>query len=239
MTYLIRARLRADAAGSDGALIKLLSELGATPGKLHDLVWTLFGDSAERDRDFVFRVDQEGGRPTVMAYAPRRPHAKAESLWRVDAKPFQPRLYPGDRVRFKLRANPVKQRDGQRIDAVYDTFNRERIAAEAAGGRVPDRLEVAQRVGADWLGRRAERLGLRLAAETIQAESYTTERVFPGDRRRPFTLGILDLTGEAEVTDPQAVATALPQGVGKARAYGCGMMLIARAPASGAAVPAP
>jgi len=235
MSYLIRARLRADAAGSDGALIKLLSEAGAAPGKLHDLVWTLFGDSGERDRDFVFRVDQEAGRPTVMAYAPRRPHAGAERLWRVDAKPFQPRLYPGDRLRFTLRVNPVKQRDGQRIDAVYDTFNRERIAAEAAGRPAPDRLEVAQRVGADWLGRRAGRLGLRFDADTIQAESYATERVATGDRRRPFTLSVLDLTGEAEVTDPQAVAKALPAGVGKGRAYGCGMMLIARAPASGAA----
>jgi len=235
MSYLIRARLRADAAGSDGALIKLLSEAGAAPGKLHDLVWTLFGDSGERDRDFVFRVDQEGGRPTVMAYAPRRPHAKAECLWRVDAKPFQPQLFPGDRLRFKLRLNPVKQNGNTRIDEVYDAFDRKRREAKAAGRPAPDRLEVARRVGADWLGRRADRLGLRLDAETIQAESYITERVAPGDRRRSFTLSVLDLTGEAEVTDPQAVAQALPQGVGKGRAYGCGMMLIARVPASGAA----
>lgn len=235
MSYLIQARLRADTAGSDGALIKLMSETGAAPGKLHDLVWTLFGDTGARTRDFVFRVDHEAGRPSVMAYAPRRPHADAERLWRVEAKPFQPRLFPGDRLRFKLRVNPVKQHGGTRIDAVYDTFDKERTAAKAAGQQPPDRLEVARRVGTDWLDRRAERLGLHLAADTVQAESYATERLVTGRGRPPFTLSILDLTGEAEVVDPQAVATSLPAGIGKGRAYGCGMMLLARAPTGGAA----
>jgi len=233
MTYLIRARLRRDAGGSDGALVKLVAENALTPGRRHDLVWTLFGDTAERDRDFVFRMDPAGDRPGVLAYAARPPHADAERIWHVDHKPFTPQLFPGDRIRFNLRCNPVRQRGNQRIDEVYDTFRREREAARAAGQPDPDRLEIAQSVGQAWLGRRADALGIALDGETVRAHAYRTESVYKAGRRQPFTLAVLDLTGEAEVVDPQALSSALPNGIGKGKAYGCGLMLIARAPSAG------
>ncbi len=229
MTYLIRARLRGDAGGSDGALVKLVADEKLAPGRRHDLVWTLFGDTAERERDFVFRMDSAGDRPVVMAYAPRPPHADARRIWDVDHKPFTPQLFPGDRIRFSLRANPVKQQGNTRIDAVYDTFWREREAARAAGQPDPDRLDVAQTVGHAWLARRAPALGIELDADSVAAEAYRTESVFKPGRRKPFTLSVLDLTGTARVVDPQALTAALPAGIGKGKAYGCGMMLIARA----------
>lgn len=227
MSYLVRARLRRDAGGSDGALIKLVAESGATPGRHHDLVWTLFGESAEQPRDFVFRVDHDGGLLTVTAYAPRRPGPRQARIWDVVAKPFAPRLYPGERIRFSLRANPVRQQGNSRVDAVYDAFARERTEAKASGNSPPERLQVAHAVGREWLARRAPRLGLRLDGDTVAATAYETARVIrPGGK--PFTLSILDLTGEAEVTDPQALTRGLPAGIGKGKAYGCGMMLIAR-----------
>jgi CRISPR system Cascade subunit CasE len=229
MSYLIRARLRPDVGGSDGALVKLVSESAVTPGKRHDLVWTLFGDTAERDRDFVFRVDDHGGRPMVMAYAPRQPDETQQRLWDVQSRPFTPQLYPGDRIRFDLRLNPVKQRNNTRIDEVYDVFSREREAAKAANAAMPDRLAVAREVGADWLNRRAGSLGIDLARDTVEATSYNTHPVFRPRKRKPFTLSILDLKGEAVVRDPSALTRALASGIGRGRAYGCGMMLIARA----------
>jgi CRISPR system Cascade subunit CasE len=229
MSYLIRARLRSDVGGSDGALVKLVSESAVTPGKRHDLVWTLFGDTAERDRDFVFRVDDRGGRLVVMAYAPRQPDPAQQRLWDVQSRPFTPQLYPGDRIRFDLRLNPVKQHNNTRIDEVYDLFRREREAAKAANVAVPDRLNIAREVGADWLDRRAQSLGIDLDRETVKAESYTTNPVFRPGKRKPFTLSILDLKGEADVTDPSALTRALTRGIGRGRAYGCGMMMIALA----------
>ncbi|MBK1669505.1 type I-E CRISPR-associated protein Cas6/Cse3/CasE [Rhodovibrio sodomensis] len=228
MTYMIRARLRRDAVGSDGALVKLVADNALAPGKRHDLVWTLFSDGPERDRDFVFRMDEDAGRPVVTAYAPRPPTEDARRLWEVWHKPFVPKLYPGDRLRFSLRVNPVKQAGNARIDAVYDAFDARRKAAEAAGETVPDRLEIARDVGCAWLDRRASALGLEFDAQALEAEAYRTETIRkPGGKR--FTLSLLDLTGLAEVTDPQRLIEALPAGIGKGKAYGCGLMLMARA----------
>jgi len=227
MTYMIRARLRRDAVGSDGALVKLVADNALAPGKRHDLVWTLFSDGPERDRDFVFRMDEEAGRPVVTAYAPRPPSEEARRLWDVWHKPFVPQLYPGDRLRFSVRVNPVKQNGNARVDEVYDAFDARRKAAQAADEALPDRLEVAREIGFAWLERRATAFGLKFDAETLAAEAYRTETI----RRRggkSFTLSVLDLTGSAEVVDPQRLTTALPAGIGKGKAYGCGLMLVAR-----------
>ncbi|WP_243641924.1 type I-E CRISPR-associated protein Cas6/Cse3/CasE [Rhodovulum steppense] len=41
--------------------------------------------------------------------------------------------------------------------------------------------------------------------------------------------GILDLEGRIEVTDPEALLARLARGFGRAKAFGCGLMLIRRA----------
>ena len=43
-------------------------------------------------------------------------------------------------------------------------------------------------------------------------------------------LGVLDLSGTLSVTDPALFVAALAQGFGRAKAWGCGLMLIRRAP---------
>ena len=48
-------------------------------------------------------------------------------------------------------------------------------------------------------------------------------------RRQGATFGILDLTGEIAVTDPDTFLPALGAGFGRAKAWGCGLMLIQRA----------
>jgi CRISPR system Cascade subunit CasE len=51
-----------------------------------------------------------------------------------------------------------------------------------------------------------------------------------GKRRRQPQFGVLDLAGTIEVTDSDAFLAALAQGFGRAKAFGCGLMLIRRAP---------
>ena len=50
-----------------------------------------------------------------------------------------------------------------------------------------------------------------------------------GPRQRPLTFSVLDLEGELEVTDPALFLRSLAAGFGRAKAFGCGLMLIRRA----------
>lgn len=221
--WFIRARLRRDAAGSDGALIRLLADSDLDPAREHHLVWTLFGDDPDRARDFVFRLDRRDGRPEVMAYAPREP--EGGRIWEVQAKPFAPDLRAGDRLRFSVRVNPVVQRKNVRFDAVYDAL------LKAGGSKAADRDAVAAERGAAWFRERAPGLGLDLGPDDpLRATDYRS-RVLrkPTAAERPVRLSTMEIAGEGRVRDPEALLRALAGGVGKGRAYGCGMLLIARA----------
>jgi CRISPR system Cascade subunit CasE len=61
--------------------------------------------------------------------------------------------------------------------------------------------------------------------ETVEVEDY---RAIPLRRGRG-RLGLLDLRGILTVDDPTRFIERLAQGFGRARAFGCGLMLIRRA----------
>ncbi|MEV5086000.1 type I-E CRISPR-associated protein Cas6/Cse3/CasE, partial [Streptomyces sp. NPDC056159] len=48
-----------------------------------------------------------------------------------------------------------------------------------------------------------------------------------GGRRAPVSLVTVTFDGRLEVTDPQLLRRALTQGIGKAKAYGCGLLTLA------------
>jgi CRISPR system Cascade subunit CasE len=55
-----------------------------------------------------------------------------------------------------------------------------------------------------------------------------------GRRHGGAMLGIAELEGQLDVTDPDAFAAKVAAGFGRAKAFGCGLMLLRRAPPGGA-----
>jgi CRISPR system Cascade subunit CasE len=62
----------------------------------------------------------------------------------------------------------------------------------------------------------------------VKADGYD-QRHIPRDGKAPITLSTLDFEGVLAVTDPPIFLAALASGFGRARAFGCGLMLIRRA----------
>jgi CRISPR system Cascade subunit CasE len=46
-------------------------------------------------------------------------------------------------------------------------------------------------------------------------------------RGKPVTLVTVTFDGRLEITDPEALRRTLTQGIGRARAYGCGLLTLA------------
>lgn len=84
-------------------------------------------------------------------------------------------------------------------------------------------------VTAAWLARQGETAGFRLIGAETGAYSVAALPGHRGPRRRQPQFGILDMTGALEVTDPAVFLARLAQGFGRAKAFGCGLMLIRRA----------
>lgn len=230
--FFSRARLRRDAPIQALARVLLPGDEDRRIGTAHRLLWTLFADGAARTRDFLWReVDGERlDRLAFLILSARLP-VDAHGLFELDPpKPWAPALRPGDRLGFSLRANPVvtvrrEGRRGPRHDVVMHRL-RDLPAGEPRRAARPDAVAAAGRA---WLDAQGERHGFRPLGEP-RVDGYLRRRVPREDGAAPVAFATLDLDGILEVTDPDALVAAVLRGFGKAKAWGCGLMLLRRVP---------
>ena len=240
--YLTRAVL--DRNASEHALMPLLdpADVDAAFNAHHRLMWTLF-PGRDATRDFLWRADEKGKFLILSAREPRR-----SSLFKpLESKPFAPVLAAGDRLAFVLRANATRDRRSgpddvvapgtrrrprkdRRVDIVMHAMQEQGIVRASTGpeSRAALRMEVAREAGRAWLADQGARRGFSVDACTLAVDDYRVRTLKrPGGRKATF--GVLDLRGLLTVRDPEALVGALVSGFGRAKAYGCGLMLVRRA----------
>ena len=197
----------------------------------HRLLWSVFAGDPDRKRDFLWR-DEGRGQFTALS---RRKPVHSPFFEPPDVKDFTPILAPGDVLSFALRTNAtrtVKSNDTapngrpkrKHRDVVMDALHP--IAAES---RAEHRMSLANKAGTAWLERQGEVHGF--AVQRCAAEDYSVVTLpgYKGRRKGQPQFGILDLSGKLEVRDPDAFLSKISSGFGRARAFGCGLMLIRRA----------
>jgi len=193
--------------------------------KEHQALWHLFSNDSKADRDFLFRRDDlfQGLRYFVISQ--REPEDR-DGLWVIESKHYKPIVQPGQKLAFSLRVNPVVKRksdDGKsrRHDVVMDA--KRRITSERVEKQMHV-LDVAQKEGAEWLAKRAARYGFSTNEEAIRIEAYYQHRSFKKDKRISYST--LDISGELTVDNPDLFVESLTNGIGPAKAFGCGLLLV-------------
>lgn len=232
--HLSRLTLRRDAAVAALAPLLVPDDADARIGGAHHLLWSLFADHPDRRRDFLWRDDAgAGGRGHVFHVLSRRPPLDRLGLFDVETQAFAPVLAAGDRLRFRLRANATVSVGaegagrGKRADIVARA-----LAPLAPEERRLRRHDVIQAVGRQWLAAQGARAGFAPAVDgdaalvTVDGADW---RVLRRSGAPPATFAVLDFAGIVEIADPGAFLAALPAGFGRAKAFGCGLMLIRRA----------
>jgi CRISPR system Cascade subunit CasE len=229
--FLSRARLRADSSVQAIAPLLLPADGHARLLAAHRLVWSLMSDDPNRTRDFLWREEQPGA---FLILAPRPANGNG-GLFVVESKPWEPTLRAGDRLGFMLRANPTVSRSaearepgkrgvrGKRHDVVMDALH-----DVAPGLRAAQRPDAVVAAGRQWLIQQGIRVGFAPDVNALRVDGYDTVRMLRSDER-PVEFGQLDFEGVVEVTDAAAFLTAVATGLGRARAFGCGLMLLRRA----------
>lgn len=208
------------------ALAALLrpAETGERVSAQHHLLWSAFSDSAERKRDFLWREERDGSFLTLSA----RPPVQTDLFQPHQVKLYAPDLVAGQQLDFLLRANATRMRrigvrKGKREDIIKAS-----IDVLEQHDRAGKRMEIATTEGRAWLERQGEKSGFMVV--TAVAEDYRTLSLpRPGaSYRNAMTLGVLDLTGRIEIIDPALFLTQMAQGFGRAKSFGCGLMLVRR-----------
>ena len=231
--YLSRAQLKRDPAVEALGKILIPNEEGPRAYSAHRLVWSLFAGLPHAERDFLFRSEaadsRQGARARFFVLSRRMPNPD-NPLLDIESKPFEPELRSSDRLSFSLRANATRVRktpDGKtaRVDVVMDALRGQDDRAKARPKAVAD-------AGRGWLERQGEKSGFRLwrndeGTSRLVVDGYEQWR-FPGLGRNG-RIATLDFQGVLEVTEPDLFLRKLAEGFGRAKAFGCGLMLIRRA----------
>lgn len=240
--HLSRVRLRAARGEALSSIAPILfpDEPAERTSHAHRLVWLLFQDQPDAKRDFLWRAE-DVGRFLILS---SRPPQDRNGLFDVETKPFEPQLSKGDRLRFVLRANPIRRLDQsetrttakgretpkrKKVDVVMHALREvPRTDWEKRTGRAFERDRIAQEAVAQWFDAQGEENGFQRDDDApFKVNNYTQ---LPIERRRGRSAGIsvVDIEGLIEVTDPTRLLARLPVGFGSAKAFGCGLMLIRR-----------
>lgn len=180
---------------------------------LHKALWELFPDRPDDERDFLFRVEQEKiGNGVVLLMQSKQPPVEAAESVEVQAtKAYALNITEGQRVRFLLKANPIK--------TIKDEKGRKNGKDEVKSCRVPLIKEEEQ---LQWLARKLEGIAV--------LEEVSVSNCLPMYFKKSNQAGKIvpvRFEGIARVVDSQLFASMLETGIGPAKSLGCGMLSVA------------
>jgi CRISPR system Cascade subunit CasE len=221
--YLTRCEINPVARGAR----KLLG----SPQAMHAAVLAAFHAGSGDTGRVLWRVDQDRKHTWLYLVSSAEPdltHLIDQAGWPTtqtwqtrDYDTLLARLEAGQEWAFRLRANPTRSvRDGSR----------------GRGKRVAH-VTVAQQM--DWLVHRAPSLGIAVGKQEEPSLVLSGRGVDQFQRRfddaarggpswGQVTVAWAQFDGTLTVVDPDALRAALTGGVGSAKAYGCGLLTLAR-----------
>lgn len=233
---------------------QLVSLGGLDPYRQHQTLWKLFDvprNEKSTNAEFLFRAEQQDGMPVFYVLS-RRALEDHTGLWRIEPKRYAPEIREGDRLSFKLRVNPIvikkvdrsvlegdawhasrtvrgdeqKNLTKKRVrhDVVMDAKHRMNWKFLSENER-PSLAHLAHEAGILWLRGREPRVGCRFEEEMLRVDGYRPWRQFNG---KGIALSTLDFEGRLMVSDAEKFKNVLIHGIGPAKAFGCGLMLVRR-----------
>jgi len=196
------------------------------PYDIHRRLWSLFPGEAPESRQsvmekrhgFLFRMeDYQTGCPARFLVQSRRRPALVASIRELGCREFDPQPQLGQRLAFLLTANPIKTI----LDTEKDAKPGKRPNQQGQFKcRVPLVQEQDQR---NWLIRR-----LVEAADIEAVAVLPHSPLYFRKGRQGGKLVTATFEGVLHVKAPDVLLQLLENGLGPAKAFGCGLLLVRR-----------
>lgn len=203
--------LFASALHLDRAAVRALKMTDAY--SLHRVVYSLFSDErAETEkhshvRSGIVYADQGGDfqNRKVLIVSNRQPATQVDGQYgNVLVTPISDAFLSHSHYRFRVQVNPVRK----------DTQSGKRIAVK---GRTDISEWFLQRAANSW--------GFEVNPQTLQVDAVDVLQ-FQDKAGRQVTLGKAHVQGQFTVTDRLQFHNSFKNGIGKGRAFGCGLLQI-------------
>lgn len=195
----------------------------------HQLLWELFPDEPAEKRDFVFRQEMKGRWPVFYLVSKRKPQ-KTSMFSSVSCKVYNPVLRMGEQLAFSLRANPVVARkaEGKKHSPKHDVWMDAKREGQSQGLKGDKLLVFIEGRAKNWLSYRGEMNGFSVTPLDVDLQGYQQHRIYKKRSGKPIRYSTVDFQGLLTVEEPDAMQKTLFNGIGKAKGFGCGLMLVRR-----------
>lgn len=188
---------------------------------IHKEVWNLFPGMPDSNREFIYSIMDDGR--TIYMVSSKKP--MYNDRMSVESKEYDPILRQFDVFRFRLLANPTVMRsvDGKRIrhDVVMDLKTKLRAEGKQLGMG-----EIMNTAVSDWLVRKSSLNGFEIDRESLLIHSYSRNESSKGGNKMVISTVVIE--GVLMIKDVEAFRHALFNGIGSAKGFGCGMLMIRR-----------
>jgi len=180
------------------------------------MLWRLFPEGKDARRDFLFRVGySDRNHAEVLMQSEKKPNDRTSNNAKVMAwKDFSWVLHTGQRLRFLLIANPIK--------TIHDEAGRKNKTGETKKCRVPIIREEDQRA---WIVRKFQDAA---TAGTLIINPMSPMRFRKNREDRAGKIQPVSFQGILNVKTPESMTDLVQIGIGPAKAFGCGMLSLAR-----------
>ena len=178
----------------------------------HQRVWECFPGRNGQQRDFLTRLDEkdDGFRLLIVSpITPGRPDWCPPDVWRT--KPIPESYFTHSRYRFQLCANPTKKVAVQNPDGSF----------KKNGRREP--LRSREDLAA-WVQRKGEECGFLVEQETLRTIPRGREYFLKNGTRGLHNA--VEFQGVLAVTDSEKFHETFTRGVGSAKAFGFGLLIL-------------
>jgi CRISPR system Cascade subunit CasE len=197
--------------------IEMHGKLVRNPYLIHKVLWGLFDNSPNQKRDYLFRIEKrQFSNAAVLLQSDREPsHRGNDAVALIASKPFSPVLALNMHLRFYAVCNPVK--------TISDESGRKNAKGEVKKCRVPLITEDAQMT---WFTNK-----LKDSAKIVTIEAQKLPPLFfrKAKAARSGKIQPIAFRGEIKIANPDELFSILHLGIGPAKAFGCGLISLARA----------
>lgn len=198
---------------------------------LHQQMWGLISHSVNQQRDFLYRVEYDDYKNVQCILLLATNKVESTKAMSIQVSPlYQPQINSGEHYRFKLRANPVVKRRENGKPKEYGLIVDAKHQLKSQNIHCVDDYsldELIQTKGMEWLENKGVQHGFAVKNWDVIIGNDAEYEVKASDKK-PFVIRTLDFAGQLEVTDSEKFKLALYRGIGSAKAFGCGLLSIAR-----------
>lgn len=200
----------------------------------HQILWQLFADQCQEgeERPFLFREEQAAnGKSNFYVLSTIAPKIDS-SVFNAQSKAFTPQLHQGQRLSFKLKANPTvcvtdKTGKSKRCDVMMHAKYTAKEQGIKDKGVIQDLMKQAAQ---EWLAnpKRLSDWGFTLdfLPEVQAYHQHTTHKGKKQSKKEKIRFSSVDYQGVLTVQEPDKFVAQLAKGFGRSKALGCGLMLI-------------